>query len=335
MIDRLERWSRREFMSGLTGAGALELAGIRPAAAEGPPETTQIKLIEISGICIAPQYVAHDLLRSEGFTDVRYFKADAGIPTAKALAAGNADISLNFVAPFVIQIAAGDPIVMIGGIHVGCFVLFGNDRVRTLRDLKGKTVSIQALASSQHVFLASMMAYVGLDAARDVTWATHKPAESIRLLADGKVDAFLGFPPAPQELRAKKIGRVVVDSGLDRPWSQYFCCMVGANRDFVRKHPVATKRALRALFKAANLCAVEPERAARRIADRGYNYDYTLQTLKDIPYDRWRDYDAEDTVRFYSLRLHEAGMIKSSPQKIIADGTNWRFLNELKKELKG
>jgi NitT/TauT family transport system substrate-binding protein len=40
-------------------------------------------------------------------------------------------------------------------------------------------------------------------------------------------------------------------------------------------------------------------------------------------------------VRFYALRLHEAGMIKSSPQKIIEHSTNWRFLNELKKELKG
>jgi NitT/TauT family transport system substrate-binding protein len=59
------------------------------------------------------------------------------------------------------------------------------------------------------------------------------------------------------------------------------------------------------------------------------------QVLKDIPYNRWRDYNPEDTVRFYALRLHEAGMIKSSPQKIIAQGTEWRFLNELKKELKG
>jgi hypothetical protein len=42
-----------------------------------------------------------------------------------------------------------------------------------------------------------------------------------------------------------------------------------------------------------------------------------------------------DAVRFYSLRLHEAGLIKSSPQKIIAQGTDWRFLNELKRELKG
>jgi NitT/TauT family transport system substrate-binding protein len=34
------------------------------------------------------------------------------------------------------------------------------------------------------------------------------------------------------------------------------------------------------------------------------------------------------------LRSHEVGMIKSNPQKIIALGTDWRFLNELKKELK-
>jgi hypothetical protein len=52
-------------------------------------------------------------------------------------------------------------------------------------------------------------------------------------------------------------------------------------------------------------------------------------------YGKWRQYDAEDTVRFYALRLREAGVIKSSPQKIIAQGTDWRFFNELKKEFKG
>jgi NitT/TauT family transport system substrate-binding protein len=326
--------TRRDLLHGI--AGTAGLLGWPPGHASGQPplETTRIKLIEISGICIAPQYVAKDLLHSEGFTDVQYFQAAAGIATAKALAAGSADISLNFVAPNIIQMSAGDPIVLLAGVHVGCFVLFGTERVRALRDLKGKTISVQALGSSQHVFLATMLAYVGLDANKDVAWVTNPSPESMRLLADGKVDAFLGFPPDPQELRAKKIGHVVIDSGSDRPWSQYFCCMVTANRDFVRKHPVATKRALRGILKAANLCALEPQRAARRIADRGYNYDYALATLKDIPYDKWREYDAEDTVRFYSLRLHEIGMIKSGPQKILAQGTDWRFLNELKKELK-
>ena len=56
--------------------------------------------------------------------------------------------------------------------------------------------------------------------------------------------------------------------------------------------------------------------------------------LRELPYDRWREYDPEDTVRYYALRLHEVGLIKSTPNKIIAQGTNWRFLDELKRELK-
>jgi NitT/TauT family transport system substrate-binding protein len=112
--------------------------------------------------------------------------------------------------------------------------------------------------------------------------------------------------------------------------------MVAGNTDFVREHPVATKRVLRAILKAADFCAVNPAGAARRLVDGGFTqqYDYALQTLTDLPYVRWREYDPEDTLRFYALRLHEAGMITSTPNKIIADGTDWRFLNELKRELK-
>ena len=60
-----------------------------------------------------------------------------------------------------------------------------------------------------------------------------------------------------------------------------------------------------------------------------------VQSLKELPYAAWREYDADDAVRFYALRLHELGMITSTPQQIIARGTDWRFLNELKRELKG
>ena len=64
------------------------------------------------------------------------------------------------------------------------------------------------------------------------------------------------------------------------------------------------------------------------------NYAYALQTMQDVPYGRWREYDPEDTVPVDALRLHEVGMIKTTPQKLLAQGTDWRFLNELKKELK-
>ena len=181
-----------------------------------------------------------------------------------------------------------------------------------------------------------MLAYVGLDPRKDVHFVEHSSAETIQLFTDGKIDAFLGFPPEPQELRSKKIGHVIVNSATDRPWSQYFCCMALGNRDFVARNPVASKLALRALVKAADLCAAEPERVARSLVDRGFykDYDVSLQALRDIPYRRWREYDSADSLRFYALRLHEAGLVKSNPHKLLAAGTDWRFIEQIRRELK-
>jgi NitT/TauT family transport system substrate-binding protein len=156
------------------------------------------------------------------------------------------------------------------------------------------------------------------------------------LFVEGKVDAFLGFPPEPQMLRARNIGRVILNMATDKPWSQYFCCMIVGNREFIHDHPVATKQVVRAILKANDICAAEPEKVAQLVVDAGFmeRYDYTLQTLAELPYAQWREFDAEDSMRFFALRLHEVGMIESSPNKILAESTDWRFLNELKRELK-
>jgi NitT/TauT family transport system substrate-binding protein len=333
-----EGWNRREFL-GLTIAGAAELLGLKPelVAAEPPPETTTLKLARIDGdLCAAPQYVAERLLQDEGFTEVQYIKKDVVSWHEVILASGEANISMSFLPNTLIQLDEGAPIVLLAGGHIGCFELLGSDRVRTIRDLKGKTVAVLNLRTGPISFITSMAAYVGLTY-EDINWVMHPPAESMQLLAEGKIDAFLVFPPAQQELREKKVEHVhtVLNGTLDRPWSQYFCCVVSGNREFVRKHPVATKRALRAILKAADICGREPERAARLLIGTGHtnNYEHLLQMLKEIPYGNWREYNPEDTVRFYALRLHEAGMIKSNPQKIIAEGADWRFLNEIRKEL--
>ena len=330
---------RRHFLTG-SAAVVTTIAAHRDglaAAAEPPPETTRVRLGAVPSICLSPQYVAEDLLRAEGFTDIRYPPVSGGVPGAKEMGAGDVDIAMNFAAPLVVALERGTPIVVLAGVHVGCFELIATDRVRTIKDLKGKTVAVFGLESGQHLFLASMATLVGLDPRKDITWVFHPSTEAKRLLAEGKVDAFLGFPPDPQDLRARKIGHVVVNSATDRPWSQYFCCMVVANREFVARHPVATKRALRAILKGDEVCARDPARAARAYRDRGFDVpeSLVLQALKEVPFGQWRAYDPADTLRFYALRLHEAGMIKASPQKILAQGTDWRFLNELKKELKG
>jgi NitT/TauT family transport system substrate-binding protein len=330
--------SRRQFLTRLALAGAAGLVGApRGLATAGPLETTKVRFVKIPGICNAPQYVAEELLQAEGFTDISYVgPVAAGAPAVDAVARGNADFTVTYAAPLAIGIDGGAPITVVSGVHIGCFELFGNESIRSIADLKGKSVGVQALGSSQHVFAAAMAAYVGLDPARDIRWVINPAVKPTELYEKGQIDAFLGFPPEPQDLRARHIGRVIVNSAADRPWSQYFCCMLAGSRDYVSKYPVATKRVLRAVLKADDLCGSEPSRAAQRMVDSGLTprYDYALQALSEIPYDKWREYDAEDTLRFYALRLHEAGMIKSTPQKIIADGTDWRFLDELKRELK-
>jgi NitT/TauT family transport system substrate-binding protein len=289
-IENWHRWSRREFLTtaALAGTGALLGFPSESIAAEPPPETKRIRLIRIPSTCHTPQYLAEDLLRSEGFTNVEYVKRTSSADVAPTLAAGEADINMNFSGPILLNLDAGHPIVVLAGVHVGCFELFGGPGIRAVRDLKGKTVAVDAMGSSQHVFFSSMLANVGIDPRRDVRWVTHPSDKHIELLETGKIDAVLAFAPWPQEFRERKIGRLLVSSTTDRPWSHYFCCMLVGNRGFVQRHPVAVKRAMRAIFKAANICTVEPERAARFMVDKGIvsRFDHTLRTIKELPYDR-------------------------------------------------
>jgi NitT/TauT family transport system substrate-binding protein len=343
---------RRDFVRRGAAVTAAALLGIRPRRARAEPtlETTRIRIVREPSICIAPQYAAEELLKGEGFVDVQYVKTDSESSRASStassmrgdaegvdlVAAGLADIHTVMASQLVVSLDVGKPIRILTGIHAGCFELFGTDRIRSMKDLKGRTVAVPVLGSSHYLYVASIAAYVGLDPQKDIRFVTPPVADSARMLAAGQIDAIVAFPPISQELREHKIGHVVVDSRVDKPWSQYFCCMLTANREFVRKNPAATKRAIRAILKANDICAREPERIAQRLVDWGYatRYDHAVQALKELPYAKWREYDAEDTIRFYALKLHEARVIRNTPQRIISQGTDWRFLEELKTELK-
>jgi NitT/TauT family transport system substrate-binding protein len=327
--------TRRRFLRHAALAGiACTLPPVGPRAAEPSLETTTIKLPRFPAICTMPQMIPEQLLQAEGFTDIRFIDLPAG--TTEQLARGDVDLMVNYASSFILGLDKGEASTLLAGIHVGCFVLFGHEDVHSIAGLKGKTVGVPGFGSGADLLLTLMAAEVGLDPKKDLRWIADPAEKPKDLFIEGKIDAFLGFPPEPQELRAKHIGRVIFDTTVDRPWSQYFCCMLAGNPEFVRRHPVATKRAMRAILKATDLCASEPASAARLLVDGGFtpSYDYALQTLKDVRYDRWREYDAEDTIRFYTLRMRDSGFIKSTPQKIIAEGTDWRFLNELKRELK-
>jgi NitT/TauT family transport system substrate-binding protein len=331
-------WNRRDFVKDVAAlAGAASLSSyMKTAAAEPPPETTKLTLYETVITCFAPQYIAQELLHAEGFTDIHYvdWTLDRSKLVPDLLLSGRIDISLVFIPPALMHLDADERLVILAGSHTGCIELVGSDRVRSTADLKDKRVAVPKLASGEKLFISMFAAYVGINP-NDIDWVILPYADQLRLFSEGKIDAFMTGPPYALELREKKIGHVLLNTTIDRPWSQYFCCAVASTKEFISKHPIATKRALRALVKAADVCATDPERVARVVADRGLGrYDYTLQSLREIPYGKWRNYNSEDAVRFFALRMREVGLIRSTPRQIIAHGTDWRFLNELKKELK-
>ena len=287
-------------------------------------------------LCLSPLYVAEDLLRGEGFTEVQY------VPHGpkgyyQTLGSSEADISGDFATQLVIQLDRGTPIMVLGGIHVGCFELFGTERVRAIRDLKGKTVGVRGLDSPAHAFLASMAAYVGVDPRRDITWVTHPPDESMRLLAGERSMRSSGSlrshrncarsasATCRQQRRRSALVSVLLLHG--RRQSGLRPEVPGGHEASAPRHPEGN----------GHLCARAGSGGQVDRKSQGTPEAFTTtlsRRSRTSPTPSGRDYDPEDTVRFYALRLHEIGMIKSSPQKIIAQGTDWRFLNELKKELK-
>ena len=258
--------SRRQFLSTLAAASTASLFSILPGmAAEGRLETTTLRFARIQAICFAPQYVAEQLLRADGFTDIRYVDT---VPAALTddLGRGACDFVTTVTPQQIAAIDNSAPITILSGVHAGCYELLAHDGIRAISDLKGKTVGTSAAGD----LIQMMAAYVGLDPKKDVKIVVDASGKALEQFVEGKLDAYMGLPPEPQLLHARGFRQPVVRTAVDPPWSKYFCCALAGNREFVAKHPGATKRVVRAILKAADLCATEPTWVANFLVDRGF-----------------------------------------------------------------
>jgi NitT/TauT family transport system substrate-binding protein len=343
--------SRRAFLATLSAAGAATVLRSRSTLAdEGPPEVTTIRLrrepgeVKLIGggvdnpYCIAPEYVAKDLLAAEGFTDIQYITVKGGPDYSQAFERDEIDFGLMSPGGLVGRIESGVPIKTLAGIHPGCFELFVNEQIKSVEDLKGKQVGLDdSRSSTPGQFVSFIAADAGLDPEKDIRWVTPDDgADPVQLFMDGKIDAYMAFMPQAMGLHEHKAGRVLVDLARTEPWSQTFCCLAVGHSAFVENNPIATKRAMRAMLQATDMCANEPEKAAQLLVEGGFarNYDYAFGVITHLRYDAWREIDAEHSLRFYSEQLQKLGQLKSDPETVVAQGSDWQFLNELKRELK-
>ena len=179
--------TRRQFLASASLAGAAGLLRARVAAAEEPPSKRPLCARKgPRSICVAPQILAEELLRAEGFTDVRYVD---GWPTgeyAAQVGQGKVDFSLEFAAKIVQAIDDGGAITVLAGVHVGCFELFGNDEIRSIADLKGKTVGVQIAAANPHAFLTRWPPMSGSTPARTSAGSPDPVGQAARAFRRGQ-----------------------------------------------------------------------------------------------------------------------------------------------------
>src|ERR1700739_3071208 len=214
--------TRRTFLGGIATAGTAGLTRTRWAeAARVPRETTPVRL-QKGGLCVSTLYVAEQLLRAEGFTDIGYIEAPINAADVGKVVRGEADFGPLYASQCVQAIDAGERMTLLAGVMVGCFELFAREGIASVAELKGKSVGIGAVGSLSQELLTLITAQGGLDSRKDVQWVTDPKVKPIELFVQGKIDAFLGFPTEPQDLRARNIGHVILNTAVDRPWSQYF-----------------------------------------------------------------------------------------------------------------
>jgi NitT/TauT family transport system substrate-binding protein len=303
------------------------------------PEVTTIRLPKVNATCVGPMLMAREHLVAEGFSDIHYVPMDRQYSLINAhLRDRRVDFAMQFTPVVAAAVNDGDPFVALAASHVACFQFFAGPGIASIGDLRGKSMAIDVPDPKpiDYAFVTSILQWAGLSPGRDVElleWPRARLAGP--WLADGRVGAFMAIPPLSQTMRDSNQGHVVLDSMRDRPWSQYVCCLVVTHREFMERYPVATRRALRAILKGVDACTAEPERSAKALWENGWigTEHYAAEVFRMLPYGAWRTYSPEDALRFYSLRLAEAGTVTATPEEIITRGSDWTMLDSLRQEL--
>jgi NitT/TauT family transport system substrate-binding protein len=338
--------TRRQLLLRTLGTGAAIIGGSAlaacarqsEAASLPPPETTTLRIV-MPPECDPGVWLARDLLRSEGFIDVTY--VPTSFTTRGWLTDDLADVALAHPEFMIATIDAGLPLMILAGLHTACLEVWTDDSITSFSGLRGRRISVRVADKSDQFFayFATLLAWIGIDA-KDVHFVQAGIGNYPGMVAaftEGRAEAVLaGGVEGPRLRQIKARGHVLLDTMIQKPWSQYECCHLVANRDWALKNPAATKRVTRAIIRATDRAAQDRPGAAHQAVASGFAADsgesLVTQAMNMCTYN-WRSVEPEDTLRFFGFRLNEAKLITRTPQEIIAMGANFGYMRQLRSEL--
>lgn len=306
-----------------------------PSPTLPPPETKLIRLAP--GPCDAPLFAAERFLQEEGFTDIQL----TGSGGVAGLVDGKADLAAIFMPTLATAVDAGSPVVSLGGLHVGCAEVWAPPGVATLKDVRGRTVVVRSKAPADlaYSFLAIGLKNAGMDPS-EVNFVVQADADLTKLFLEGKSDLLFLATTAAFAFKTNTAnkGRLVLDQAMEAPWSQQNCCSLTTTAAWAKANPVAAKRALRAIYRAADSLPKDRADAARNATGKGLfggaaNTEVVRGAANMVAYE-WRKYDLAESLRFHARLLNGVGLLKMSPEDAVTKGTDLRHAKELIAELK-
>lgn len=296
-----------------------------------PPETRTIRLGTLP--CDHPVMASEAFLHEEGFTRVE-------ILAGGQLASGRVDLDVGFASYIPQLLESGERPVVFAGLHPGCVEIWAQPGINSLQDLRSRTLVVQSktLANVGYSYMAIALKHAGVNPDQ-VNWVVQPDANPIARFVEGRNDAVVAAAVAAAALRANPAnpGRVIHNQLMDRPWSTLPCCLLVAKQEWHRANPVAAKRAVRAILRAADAQTASRFDAVKRVTDRGLfggpgNFNNVLYTASMVPAN-WRDLDPVRSLRFYAQLLADVGLLKMSMDDVVRTA-DLRILQELRAELR-
>src|SRR5256885_3614207 len=275
--------TRRQLLLRTLGTGAMIAGGSALAACarvsgaaekEPPPSETSYLRIVRPPECDPGVWLARDYLHDEGFTHIEFIQTS--FTSREWLTKDLADVALAHPEFMVVAINFGLPLTILAGLHTACLQLWVDDSITGFSGLRGRRISVRAadLSDQFFAFFATILAWIGIDT-NQVHFVEARTYDGMDdAFKEGRDEAVLaGGIEGPRLVRDKARGHVLLDTMITKPWSQYECCHLVANRAWAVQNPAASKRVTRAIIKATDRAAQDHPRAAHDAFASGFAKD--------------------------------------------------------------
>lgn len=270
------------------------------------------------GTCEAPTFAAlHKGFFKEEGLDVELVQA--GFEQLKqGLTTGKIDAAQSNFAWFK-PIEQGMNVKLTAGIHTGCIkaVTPQNSGIKSIKDLKGKTVGVDAIGGGPMIALSAKLRENGLDPKTDVQWKAYPGPQLDEAIKKNEIQAYMTWDPFPTQAHDHNNHLYLLDIGADEPFKNNYCCFVGVGGNLVKENPEKAAAITRALLKAAEWVGSNPKEAAQILLDNKYVGGDAELNAKLLASYNWTPSvkQAKENIRFYIKEQKAQGILEAATKE--------------------